>query len=88
MSDPKGKNAPMKKRGKTKVILEPELEAFAGDWDPMKCLEMGAVFTRWGHQLKIKGSIAIKDACDPGPSYGQKKRRVLHGSPGQKAALN
>ncbi len=39
------------------VILEPNLEARASDYDPLQCRALAALYRRWAHQLSIKARI-------------------------------
>ncbi len=48
-------NARMKAR--KRILLCPELESFAGEWDGAKRLRMGGKFLRWGWQLIVTGKI-------------------------------
>jgi hypothetical protein len=58
-------------KGKRKqVILEPALEAFAGELDWRQRLELGAQFARWARQLRVSGKL-----LQPRPS-GPRRRRL------------
>lgn len=59
-----------------RIILEPELEAFAGKWGVLTCLEAARKFGRWQKQLEMKAHILVKSADDDPPSFSSKARRV------------
>lgn len=61
---------------KKRVKLEPELEEFAGDWGPLHCLEVAAVWERWAKQLRMKATIRLRDQSWPKPKPAL--RRVSH----------
>lgn len=44
-----------------RVKLEPELEAIASAWGPVKRIQIGVKFLRWGRQLIISGKIIASD---------------------------
>lgn len=73
---------------KKRVVLEPELEEMAGDWGPIKRLDMAVVFERWARQLKVSALIMVRDADDSKVSFSQRLRRVRRGLPRRKASLN
>jgi hypothetical protein len=66
----------------SRVKLEPELEAIAGDWPPAKRLEMARKLARWSRQLRITGLIILADAA-PSP-----RPRTVPCLPARKARLN
>ena len=66
MSNPLVESCYMNKEMKKRVWMEPELEAFAGEWSASKRIREGAKLIRWGWQLIRTGKIIAADARPPG----------------------
>lgn len=73
---------------KERVTLEPELQAVAKHWGPIKRLEMAAMFARWTHQLRVSAFIMVRASDDPGPSFCARRARVRRGLQNPKANQN
>ncbi len=47
------------RRDRKRVTLEPELEKIAGEWSPLKRIEVGMVYLRWGRELVVSGRVLL-----------------------------
>jgi hypothetical protein len=65
-----------------RITLEAELEAMAGEWGPLRCLETAAKMERWARQLRLKARITLRDR------FWGKPQPSLITLPRRKAVLN
>ena len=45
-----------------RIRLEPELEAFAADFNAQQCRNVARLYARWARQLRVKARILERDS--------------------------
>lgn len=62
-----------------RILMQPELEAIAGEWGPIVRLKAADTFEQWARELRVTAFMMCRSADDDPPSFASKKRRVRRG---------